>query len=361
MTKRTVEFWRVNGLVGDPAVYGFFPKTGAAVLFDLGYLDDLANKDLLKVRLALVSHTHIDHFIGFDRLLRVNIPHFRPVELVGPPGLIANVEGKLKGYLWNLVEPDQIRFTVHEVDRAGSVKSAHLVNQTGFVPEATSCEPPRPGLIDPPLPPAPVASIAAFGDGTRFEATALDHKTPSIAYACQLPMRFSVKSDVLEKYGLAPGPWIRELQVAIGKHDLDLPFTVDGKRFRAEELGALIFDTYAPRPLGYMTDAGFTRSNIERAVQLFRGTETLVSETNYRDTEAVKAKDRMHLTTRQAALIAAAAGVARLEIFHLSNIYLDEAEAVVAEANTFFTAYRGLSPGELEAAIARELHRLGER
>src|SRR5690606_24994441 len=112
----------------DPAVYGFFPRSGDAVLFDLGALDGLSNRELLRVRMALVSHTHIDHFIGFDRLLRVNIPHGRMIEICGPPGIIRNVKGKLDGYLWNLLEPDQLRFTVHEIDREGGVRSVLLAS-----------------------------------------------------------------------------------------------------------------------------------------------------------------------------------------------------------------------------------------
>ena len=47
----------------------------------------------------------MDHFIGFDApLLRVALGRGKTLRLYGPPGLIANVEGKLHGYTWNLVD-----------------------------------------------------------------------------------------------------------------------------------------------------------------------------------------------------------------------------------------------------------------
>src|SRR5690606_765956 len=102
--------------------------SGDAALFDAGSLDALSNRDLLKVRHVFVSHTHIDHFIGFDKLLRVNVPHFRSIEVCGPKGIISNVQGKLHGYLWNLLESGQVELVVRELSETGEITSARLVN-----------------------------------------------------------------------------------------------------------------------------------------------------------------------------------------------------------------------------------------
>ena len=59
-----------NGHGGDPAVWVDVQDEGHALLLDLGDLGRLSNRRLLRVASALVSHTHMDHFVGFDHLLR---------------------------------------------------------------------------------------------------------------------------------------------------------------------------------------------------------------------------------------------------------------------------------------------------
>ena len=61
----------INGVLGDPGLLIQFLYERRALLFDLGDLSAVSNVDLLKVTHVFVSHTHIDHFIGFDQLLRI--------------------------------------------------------------------------------------------------------------------------------------------------------------------------------------------------------------------------------------------------------------------------------------------------
>ena len=67
-----------------------------ALLFDLGDISALSNAELLKVSHVFVSHTHIDHFIGFDRLLRAVFGREKTLTLFCPENFIKNVEGKLE-------------------------------------------------------------------------------------------------------------------------------------------------------------------------------------------------------------------------------------------------------------------------
>ena len=132
LQERGVEFSFPNGRSGDPLVYGFNHRTGEAFLFDLGGLERVARKKLLKISKIFVSHTHIDHFVGFDRLLRINVPHRRVLEFCGPPGIVANIQGKLAGYAWNLLERHQIRFVIHELQAPDRIASYKLQFEDGF-------------------------------------------------------------------------------------------------------------------------------------------------------------------------------------------------------------------------------------
>ena len=94
----------INGPFDDPGLFIPFYFQNRALIFDLGDISCLAAKDLLKISHAFITHTHMDHFIGFDRLIRVALGRGKRLRFFGPPGLIANIEGKLRGYTWNLVD-----------------------------------------------------------------------------------------------------------------------------------------------------------------------------------------------------------------------------------------------------------------
>lgn len=348
----------VNGLQGDPAVYCFSPRSGNSLLFDLGSLDALSNRDLLKVRVALVSHTHVDHFIGFDRLLRVNVPHGRVLELCGPEGFIDNVRGKLKGYCWNLLDPGQIQMVVHEVATDGTQKTVRLKNDNGFVPQFITKENEIVSFEEVPVSGPSIITALRLWDGTRVEAVILDHGTPVLAYSLQAPISYHLKVDALTAKGWEPGPWIKDLQTYLAQKGAKGEILLKGKVWSVQELAAEVFVKSHSRPIGYMTDLGFSRENLARVRSLMTGCDTLVCETNFADADFLKARQKKHLTTRQGALIAALSVVKTLKVFHISNVYGGSSADIEAEAIQYFEAFRKMTAEELENEVRRELDRV---
>lgn len=356
-----------NGSNGDPLIYCLSQRTGDALLLDLGDLTGLGNKEILKVRQVAVTHTHIDHFIGFDRLLRVNVPHFRSLEFCGPPGLAENIFGKMRGYCWNLLEPGQINLTVHEVKASGAVSSFILSNDLDWLrtlPSKDHMFQPRAlparkqadeatGTPARPLKPAGLGLI--LPDGSHVHALVLDHGTPVCAYMIESPTKFLVNADALTTAGLPAGPWIRELQLAMAGNDSERIFTVGGKSWRAEQLGSLILERAASRTLAYLTDFVFSQDNVARLRSRFHGVLKVICETNYRDVDKARALQKKHLTTRQGALLAAALGAHEMETFHISNLYLDDLEQVKKEAQEFFASFKSMTVDRLEQEIRMEI------
>ena len=119
----------INDPLGDPGLMVGLLHERRALLFDLGDLSAISNSELLKVSHVFVSHTHIDHFIGFDRLLRVVFGLGKTISLFGPEKFISNIEGKLAGFTWNLVDryDESVTLEVTEVHADRLVKAKFKV------------------------------------------------------------------------------------------------------------------------------------------------------------------------------------------------------------------------------------------
>src|SRR5467141_4668094 len=80
----------VNGRYGDPAVYVETLFKTHSVLFDLGEIASLSPRKIRRVDQIFVSHAHIDHFIGFDHLLRLLVGHEKTVQPALPSASITS-------------------------------------------------------------------------------------------------------------------------------------------------------------------------------------------------------------------------------------------------------------------------------
>ncbi|HEY9421810.1 MAG TPA: MBL fold metallo-hydrolase [Thermoanaerobaculia bacterium] len=327
----------VNDPFGDPGLYVDFLFERRAMLFDLGDLSPLSPRQLLKVSHAFVSHTHMDHFAGFDALLRILLGRDKVLHLYGPPGFIDRVEHKLAAYTWNLVANYESDFVVRvtEVDLEGGSSSAELRSSAGFrrVP----------------------LGLKSSGDGVlldedtfQIRAAVLDHQIPCLAFALEEKFHVNVWKSGLEELGLPTGPWLRDLKSAVARGEPDeMPVPVswreDGSvRQRVVSLGELrdkVLRIVPGQKLAYVTDAGYTPENAEAIVELARGADTLFIETAFTHEEERRAAEKYHLTARQAGWLARAAGVKRLIPFHFSPKHSEEEERLVREA---LEAFEGL-------------------
>ncbi len=82
----------LNSPFDDPGLYARILREGRALLFDLGFTTSLSTRDILKISDIFVSHAHVDHFIGFDHVLRLHLKKESPLRLYGPEGFIDRVE-----------------------------------------------------------------------------------------------------------------------------------------------------------------------------------------------------------------------------------------------------------------------------
>jgi len=327
----TFRAFLVNDLFGDPALYVGLPWERRALLFDLGDIRTLSSGQLLKISDVFVSHAHIDHIIGFDHLLRVLLGRAKALRLYGPPGLIGNVEGKLRGYTWNLVDDYAFSLEVREV-HPDRIPCARFACREGFRRADGPDAPALDGLL---------ITEPEF----RVRCTCLDHRIPCLAFALEEPVHLNVDKARLDELGLPVGPWLMDVKRAIraGKPD-DHPIRAawsDGDRRHERwcELGVLRREVMRESPgekLVYVTDALDSAANRERILVLADGADVFFCEAGYPERDAARARARYHLTAVQAGRLAAAAGARHFAVFHLSPKYRDCAADLVAEAMAAF-------------------------
>lgn len=324
----------VNGPFGDPGLYVSQRWRGRALQFDLGRIDRIPPGDLLRLTHVFVSHTHIDHFIGFDHLLRVFLARSAHLQFFGPPGIIANVRGKLAGYTWNLVDGYEFVVTVHEVGLDQRIRWVRLPATTGF-------------QVDGEGEWAFAGELAQLVAEPHFtvHAVRLDHRIPCLGFAVREARHLNVRTDELDRLGIPPGPWLAEMKAAIraGAAD-DAPVvatwrengTQQQRTFRLDALREQLIAETPGQAIAYVTDAVFNRHNATRIALLAHDADVFYCESLFVDADREQASRRYHMTARQAGTLARMAGAKRLEVFHFSPRYEGDAELLRREAAATF-------------------------
>ncbi len=124
----------MNGPLGDPVLYAELMFERRALLFDIGNVTIVPARKLLRVSHVFISHAHMDHFAGFDHLLRLLLGRDKTVALYGPAGFIDQLEHKVNAYIWNVVHSyaGNLVLDVHEVHYDDMVHRSRFESRRGF-------------------------------------------------------------------------------------------------------------------------------------------------------------------------------------------------------------------------------------
>jgi ribonuclease Z len=238
---------------------------------------------LSDIEVVLLTHLHADHYLGLPGLLKTFDLRERtaPLALYGPPGTRA---------LLRALQP--------------------IVGRLAFPFVALDI--------------APGEEVAC--DGYRLLAVPTVHRVPSIGWSLvedDRPGRFDV--DEARRLGVPEGPLFGRLQRG---EDVTL---ADGTVVRA---AGIVGEDRAGRRI---VISGDTRP-CDGILAASLGADLLVHEATFLEDERDRARETKHSTAREAAELAAEAGVAMLALTHLSTRYppravKEEARAVFANAH----------------------------
>lgn len=296
-----------NGSSGDSLLLVRLPLEGRTVAFDAGDARRVRQDDVLRMDHLMVTHCHVDHFVGFDALVRPRVCREEQLAVHGPEGFRSRVAARLGGYTWNLVDGNHFVVTAREI-LPGRIGVARFDSGHGFE---------REDLPDEPLD----GALAHSAPGLAIETVTLDHHVASQGWAVQRPRRWSVDVEALQRTGLAPGPWLGALKRS-AEAGASVPIEVPGGGTRdSAELARSLLVAERGARVAYVTDTICDAVTRPRIVALAAGADVLACGTPFLDSEAERARLTRHLTASQAGAMAAEAGVATLLLFHASVRY----------------------------------------
>ena len=333
----------VNPPHGDPAVCLHFAGStpapdGSLYLFDCGSLLSLGHSEMLKIRRVFITHTHIDHAIGMDHLLRIQLYNSTPLEVYGPVGLIEQFSGRLRGYAWNLIGDSPFVVKLHELhERHILSRQLHCRNQ--FSPGRVSKRKHEGFLFLP--------------EGCRLTWTHVDHGVPCLGFRLDGQTFYRFDERTAQSLALRPGPWIGDLKAEARKGRWKRKIKVQDQIKTVAEWTNLLLNVEAAPSFVYITDTLLGIRQIETFAKFAHGCDELWCEATYREADCEKATSNLHATASQAARLAKQAEAKKLFLFHFSRRYQGETAQHLAEARAIFPAT------ELGKSI-REIGRLNQ-
>jgi ribonuclease Z len=326
----------INGPYDDPGLYVPFLFENRAIIFDLGDTQSLTTRDLLKIGHAFITHTHIDHFIGFDRILRIFLGREKNLQLYGPQGFLKHVEGKLAAYVWNLVKNYKYKLGLYLTEvRRDCLLTREYLCQNEFVPITEAVQ-------------HPFTDILYEEPAFRVSAAILDHGIPCLGFAIKERFHVKINRDKIAALKLRTGPWLTEFKQALYEgQDTESEFKIrsGGERVRRFQLGELADQIAMITPgqkVTYIADVVDNSTNKDRIIELAKDSDHLFIEAAFLDVHKDIAFEKNHLTARQAGVLAAMARVKQFTIFHFSPRYTNQAHLLQEEARQAYEETIGL-------------------
>lgn len=307
----------INGPFEDPGVFISFVFQHRAMLFDLGENHALSARDILKISHIFVSHAHIDHFTGFDRVLRISLGREKNLCLYGPEGFLSHVEGKLSGYCWNLV---------HHYSNCFAIE-ANEVREDRILTRIYSC---RSRFTPSEMTERPFSGILLREPSFTVSAVILNHGIPCLAFSLSERFHINILKDRLTALNLSVGHWLKAFK--------DELFSGHA-RPETQELAAQIAMISPGQKIAYITDTLYSESDAAKMIGLAEDSDHLFIEAAFSDKDKELARQKCHLTARQAGEIAARANVRQWTVFHFSPRYTGMENLLYEEAESAFRIF----------------------
>lgn len=263
-------------------------RDGDLLLFDCGEGTQVSLKRLnlkwKKIDAIFISHTHADHVTGLPGILMLSsqVDRTEPLYIYGPPKITEYVESSRK------VLDMYINYPV-------------IVNE--------------------------ITAPCVVHEGKEFYVRAfpLHHTKTCVGYTLEeLDRPGEFNPEKARALGIPAGPLWGKLQKG---------FDVCADDGRTVHPSDVMGDKRSGRKFSFVTDTQYLPSIADEV----RGSDLLVCEGMFADDCADQAREKKHMTSRQAATIAKDAGVSRMALIHYSPRYADrDLDVLLRQAQEVF-------------------------
>jgi len=271
---------------------------------ECGDASALTVKDCQNTRAIFISHTHIDHFINFDFILRHQIGTGKRVIVCGPEGITKQIQAKIKAYQWNLISSDAITYEIREIRQEQQVLRAEIIPPLWEIKELE------------PINDEFVYSNEIFD----VSVVILDHKTDSISYLFKEKNTLKINLSQTDFKG---GPWVRTLMSAYENNLGEKKIMIDNKAYQAKDLFQLMILKEGDS-LGIIMDHAANEANHAKIKVKFTNCNKVFIESFYKEEDKEFATLNYHSYTKASAKIMKACNVETAIPVHFSRKYNEE-------------------------------------
>ncbi|MGH1386638.1 peptidase [Kordia sp.] len=288
-------------------------------LCECGDAATITVKEFQNANAIFISHTHIDHFVNFDSVIRHQLGIQRRIVICGPEGIATQVQSRIKSYSWNLIQEGAISYEIRE-----------LISEDEIV--VYEVEPPTWELKK-----LKTINGNVLFQEKNFEVTGilLDHKIPTLAYKFQ--EHDTVKIDI-KASGYKGGKWVKELKDAFEQSDSEKTIQVEDKECKASELFQLLH-VQKGDVVGIIMDHAANADNHAKIKAHFANARTVFIESFYKEEDKEQAEVNYHSYASMSGKIMKETNVQEPIPVHFSRKYKEEDVAqLISEFNAALVA-----------------------
>lgn len=313
----------VNGSTGDPALYLDYPGSDNAILFDAGENGALTKNQLADLEALFITHHHIDHFVGLDRILRANLDHDKTLHIFGPEHTIRRVYDRVTSYEHPFFPFMKLVLRVHELT-PGRMRVGEFSCAKKFAAPEISERPWR-------------GRVCYENESLAVEAVPVDHTVPCLAFALAEKPGYHPDPTRIGAGLLRDGPWVRQaLRLLREGADGSTELAIQGGRFRLDALRDQYFVESPGARVAYVVDTFWSEAVRPELVKLAKGAWHLYCDSFYAKAQAKDAERHRHMLAPQAGELAKLAKVEQLVLIHFSTRYAGKYDTLLAEAAAIF-------------------------